>query len=104
MSSSKILLAFDGNRARVKIEGEGTFENAMMFKSAARDLVSKGAKEFVFDLHECTKLDSTFLGTILIVALEAKETEGRIQVQGANPEIKALFRGVGLDRFTGPSS
>jgi hypothetical protein len=60
MSPSKILLGFDGSRARIKIEGEGTFENAGMFKSAAIDLLGKGAKEFIFDLHECTKLDSTF--------------------------------------------
>jgi anti-anti-sigma factor len=97
---SRILIAFTDNRGFVKIEGEGTFQNAGSLKRALMNTLEKGAKEFIIDLGDCELLDSTMLGIILGFGLKCRGLQGiSIHVVKANDEVRALFKNLGLDRL-----
>ncbi len=90
-----------GSVALFKIVGVGTFQGAVGFKATYVDLLSDGVRDFIIDLGECELLDSTFLGTILGLALKARRLDppGRVHVIKPNEMIRKLFLGTGLDQI-----
>jgi len=101
MPEAKILMKRDGNVVTFKITGIGTFQTAVGFKTTYTQLVSEGVTDFIIDLGECEHLDSTFLGTILGLALKVRQLEppGHVHVIKLNDMIRSLFRGTGLDQI-----
>ena len=100
MAESRILIRQEGKRGFIKIEGEGTFQNASAFKTASREMLQSGVTDFVLDLGSCESLDSTMLGHFLGLGLKLKEkTAGHIRVLKANGFIRNSFRGFGMDRM-----
>ena len=100
MPDAKILLSRDGNVARFKIIGVGTFQSAVGFKATYTDLLADGVTDFIVDLGECKILDSTFLGTILGLALKVRALpSGHVNVVKPNETVRSLFRGTGLDQI-----
>ena len=91
----------DGNVVTFKIVGVGTFHTAVGFKTTYTQLLADGATDFILDLGECELLDSTFLGTILGLALKVRQLEppGHVHVIKLNDMIRSLFRGTGLDQI-----
>ena len=57
----------------VRVEGKGSFLNSGNLKQFAREVVDRGYREFVIDLHDCAMMDSTFMGTMAGLALRLKE-------------------------------
>jgi anti-sigma B factor antagonist len=101
MPEAKILMRRDANVVRFKIVGVGTFQTAVGFKSTYAQLISEGVSDFIIDLAECEHLDSTFLGTILGLALQVRQSQPprHVHVIHANEMIRSLFRGTGLDQI-----
>jgi anti-sigma B factor antagonist len=100
MPEAKILLSREGKVARFKIVGVGTFQSAVGFKATYMDLLADGVTDYVVDLGECDILDSTFLGTILGLALKVRALPaGHVYVVKPNETVKSLFRGTGLDQI-----
>ena len=46
--------------------GEASFLNAGEIKEFGKQMLTKGTRDFVVDLAECTQLDSTFMGTMAV--------------------------------------
>jgi len=100
MPEAKILMGRSGNIATFKIVGVGTFEGAVGLKATYLQLLAEGTSDFIIDLGECEHLDSTFLGTILGLALKVRERgSGRVHVIRPNEMIRKLFLGTGLDQI-----
>jgi len=100
MPEAKILLRRDGNVAVFKIVGIGTFQGAVGFKATYTELLADGVTEFILDLEECEILDSTFLGTILGLALKVRQlATGHVHVIKLNETVRKLFLGTGLDQI-----
>ena len=101
MAEAKILMGRNGNVATFKIIGVGTFQTAVGFKTTYTQLLADGVRDFILDLGECDLLDSTFLGTILGLALKVRQLEppGHVHVIKQNDMIRSLFRGTGLDQI-----
>ena len=101
MPEAKILMGRDRNVATFKIIGIGTFQTAVGFKATYTDLIADGVTDFIIDLGECDLLDSTFLGTLLGLALKIRQLEppGHVHVIKLNDMIRSLFRGTGLDQI-----
>jgi anti-anti-sigma factor len=101
MPEAKILMGRDGKIATFKIVGVGTFQTAVGFRTTYTQLLSEGVSNFIIDLGECEHLDSTFLGTILGLALKARQLEppGHVHVIKLNEMIRKLFLGTGLDQI-----
>jgi anti-sigma B factor antagonist len=100
MPEAKILMRRDGNVAMFKIVGVGTYQGAVGFKTTYTQLLSEGVRDFIIDLDECKILDSTFLGTILVLALKVRQLgTGRVHVIKLNETVRKLFLGTGLDQI-----
>jgi anti-anti-sigma factor len=100
MPEAKILMRRDGNSAFFKIVGVGTYQTAVGFKTTYTQLLADGVTEFIIDLGECDHLDSTFLGTILGLAIKIQHVDsGHVHVIKPNDMIRSLFRGTGLDQI-----
>jgi anti-anti-sigma factor len=96
----RILIAHKGTQGFVRIEIAGTFENASAFKAVCLDMLAKGTKEIIVDLEACERLDSSFCGILLGVALRTKEQrQTSVYIFNAKDELKTLCRNLGLDRL-----
>jgi anti-anti-sigma regulatory factor len=84
----------------VRVEGKGNFLNSGNLKEFAREMVSRGYREFVIDLQSCAMMDSTFMGTMAGVALRLKELgHGRLHVVHCGERSRDLLTGLGLDQI-----
>lgn len=84
----------------VRVEGKGNFLNSGNFKEFAREMVDRGYREFIIDLHNCAMMDSTFMGTIAGVALRLKELgTGHLRVVHCGERSRELLSGLGLDQL-----
>jgi anti-sigma B factor antagonist len=100
MPEAKILMTRNGNVGVFRIIGVGTFQMAVGFKAAYLQMLADGVSTFTIDLGECALLDSTFLGTILGLALKVRKLDsGHVHVIKPNEMVRSLFRGTGLDQI-----
>ena len=73
---STILVGQIGNVFWLRVDGKGCFQNSISVKSAVRDRIESGVRDFVFDLDRCPMMDSTFLGTLTGVARDLRDCGG----------------------------
>jgi anti-anti-sigma factor len=82
-----------------RVVGDANFLNATQLKEFGREVVDKGAREFVVDLKDCQQLDSTFMGTIAGIALRIRELygpRGGVHVVNCSDGHKRLLAALGL--------
>lgn len=97
---SSIRVGVNGDAVWVKVEGKGNFLNSGNLKEFARQMVSRGYREFVVDLEDCAMMDSTFMGTMAGVALRLKELgHGHLHVVHCGQRSRELLTGLGLDQI-----
>lgn len=97
---SSIQVGVNGPSVWVRVEGKGSFLNSGNFKQFAREMVDRGYREFVVDLHDCAMMDSTFMGTMAGLALRLKELgEGHLRVVHCGNRSRELLSGLGLDQL-----
>jgi anti-anti-sigma factor len=97
---SSIQVGVSGPAVWVRVEGKGNFLNSGNFKEFAREMVDRGYREFVIDLHNCAMMDSTFMGTMAGVALRLKELgHGHLRVVHCGQRSRELLSGLGLDQL-----
>ena len=100
MNQNNILVGCVEKVVWVRVEGKGSFLNSAGVKEFARAMISRGYREFVIDLHHCTVMDSTFMGTLAGVALRLREIgQGTLHVVNWNERNGGLIRNLGLDRL-----
>lgn len=84
----------------VKVNGLGNMADALPFWGFAEQELGRGAEAFAIDLSACTGMDSTFMGTLVGVALELSELErGKLTILNPSEACVALLRMVGADKF-----
>jgi anti-sigma B factor antagonist len=82
----------------VRVTGRGSFQNSGGLKTFGEEMIRRGHREFILDLHECELMDSTFMGTLVGLALKTGEG-GSFSVIGANPRNREVLANLGLDRI-----
>lgn len=84
----------------VKIAGRANFTSSIDFKTLVNELMQKGYTYFVFDLRECTLMDSTFLGVLagfgLKVNAPASDPKRVIELYNPNARIADLLENLGV--------
>ena len=62
--------------------------------------MTRGIRQIAVDLEECTKIDSTFMGTLAGIGLHLREMGGnRVAILNVRPAQEALFQNLGLDQL-----
>lgn len=83
------------------VKGKATQNNSLYFREFAEEMMSQGVKNFIIDLKECTGMDSTFMGTLTMLALSADSTTSKdhsasCQILNTTEYHKNLLATLGL--------
>ena len=81
----------DGGYA-VQISGTGTMREGAAVQAFAREAFTDPRARLVLDLHDCEGLDSTFLGTLVVLHRQAQRDPRRFVV-AVDPERAAKLLG-----------
>ena len=97
---SKILVSRADRIVLVRIEGKGSFENSTALKDFCKEMIHRGAREFILDLCNCPMMDSTFMGTLAAISLWLHELgEGCLSVVNLNKRNTESLLSLGLDQL-----
>lgn len=85
----------------VRVDGKGSFQNAADLKSFAFQMIATGRSRFVIDLCGCPMMDSTFMGTLVGIAIRLPEQSppGKLTVVNANDRNANLLENLGLTKI-----
>src|SRR5271165_2352381 len=82
---SEILVSCADRIVWVRVEGNGSSTNSTALKDFAKEMIHRGAREFIVDLCNCPVMDSTFMGTLAGISLWLGELcEGCLSVVNLN--------------------
>jgi anti-sigma B factor antagonist len=94
---SKILVTGADHIVLVRIEGKGSFENSTALRDFSKEMIHRGAREFILDLCNCPVMDSTFMGTLAAISLWLRELgEGGLSVVNLNERNAESLLSLGL--------
>ena len=97
---SSILVGTSTKIVWIKVEGKGSFLNSAGVKEFSKEMVNRGHRDFVVDLRNCPVMDSTFMGTLAMIALRLREIgQGRLHVINLNERNHDLLTNLGLDQL-----
>ena len=98
---SSILVAQIGPYLWVRVDGKGSFQNAADLKSFAFQMIGMGRGDFVVDLGPCSMMDSTFMGTLVGIAIRLPEmsSPGKLTIVNANDRNAQLLENLGLTKI-----
>jgi anti-anti-sigma regulatory factor len=97
---SSILVGTTNKIVWIKVEGKGSFLNSAGVKEFAKEMVNRGHREFIVDLRNCPVMDSTFMGTLAMIALRLREIgQGSLHVINLNERNHDLLTNLGLDQL-----
>jgi anti-sigma B factor antagonist len=98
--SDRLLVAVQEHRAYVKPVGRATFKLAPALKRFSVSVISKGCRDILFDMSECTTLDSTFMGVLAGIAMWPSNGKSKVHVtlKGLNARTRSMLCTLGLER------
>ena len=91
----------DGQTATFKVEGRGTMHQSSPLRRQAETCLSGGTLRIDVDLRDCVYMDSTFLGTLLLMKKQLGERQGRFSLVAPSQACTKLLRQMGLDDYLG---
>jgi anti-sigma B factor antagonist len=98
-TNSSILVGTADKVVWIKVEGKGSFLNSALVKNFAMKMVDRGHSEFVVDLKNCPVMDSTFMGTLTMIAQRLRNCgcgPGRLRLVNLNERNHDLLTNLGL--------
>jgi anti-anti-sigma regulatory factor len=99
-AASQILVSCADRIVRIRVEGNGSSTNSTVLKDFAKEMIHRGAREFIVDLRNCPVMDSTFMGTLVGISLRLRELgEGCLYVLNLNERNSQSVSSLGLDRL-----
>lgn len=93
----------EGGLVAIRVTGRGSFANSVELKQLCDRLADQhggSGYRFIIDLHECSTMDSTFLGVLASIGLRQKRDTARLlTVVNANEQVVRLLETLGLSHF-----
>jgi anti-sigma B factor antagonist len=97
---SEILVSQIDEIVWIRVEGKGSCDNSRGLKRFSKEMLQRGARQFIIDLGHCHAIDSTFIGTLAAIALWLRERgEGSVSLVNLNERNSAAVRSLGLDQL-----
>ncbi len=95
-----IWVATDDNEAFIRIEGRASFIIGPSLKQLGAHLVESRIKRMIFDMGECSSVDSTFLGVMAGLVPRIRKIQGAsIIMINLTPALFENVSTLGLDRI-----
>jgi anti-sigma B factor antagonist len=93
-------VSYSGRQVWVRVEGNGSSANSTALRKFAKEMIHRGAREFVVDLAYCQGMDSTFMGTLAGISFWIRELgEGSLSAVNLNERNAESLSNLGLDNL-----
>lgn len=96
---AEILIARKQNKYQIRVLGRATFDCSPPLRSLANNLKNDQISAVDVDLGSCTGMDSTFMGILAMIGLEARKLNAPMTIINANESNLALLDGLGLKKL-----
>jgi anti-anti-sigma regulatory factor len=84
----------------IRVEASSSFTVSTALKDFAKEMIHRGAREFIVDLRKCPVMDSTFMGTLAGISLWLRELgEGCLHLVNLNERNAESLCRLGLDQL-----
>jgi anti-sigma B factor antagonist len=80
----------------VKLTGDLTAPLVPELQAGLKEVLSKGARELVFDLGDTAMLDSSGMGLLIAAANSLGRSGGKVRVTNVSPDILRLLQSMRL--------
>lgn len=79
-----------------KIDGRGSMNNVHLFMEICGEAIKAGHKRIIVDFANCVGLDSTFMGSLVVIDDRMKAIKGELLLIQVNEKIKDLLTMLGV--------
>ena len=108
MENGEVFLSEKDGVQHIRVKGNASFVCAPPLRELAKKLASEPFGGLKIDLEECTWMDSTFMGMLAMLGLNAKKKGVPAEIVNASEQNEKLLCGLGLKKVfefkTGPSA
>jgi anti-sigma B factor antagonist len=100
--TAKLLVAVFDRVVCFRIEGRADFTSSVDLKKLIAELWARGYHQFVFDVCQCTMMDSTFLGMLAGVAINFTNgrapgpDDHRLELVNSSAKLRDVFENLGM--------
>ncbi|MCK9477478.1 MAG: STAS domain-containing protein [Candidatus Muirbacterium halophilum] len=99
MKKSEIKIAILKNVTFFKISGHAGAENADTIIEAFNKSIKNSYHLFIIDMAECDYIDSTFIGTLLVMNKNTNEHKGKMVLLNITNQVYEILHNMFLDKF-----
>lgn len=99
MDNSSIDVRVTNQEALIRARGRMTFVEAHPLRKFCMRMMEQGATRYILNAERCTSMDSTFIGVLAMVSLKGKMRSVRVEICGADDQVKGQILGLGLKRI-----
>lgn len=100
MSESSLFAGKLKDKLVLRVVGKGKSSNSAAISQAANEAAECGVKSIVIDLKSCDWLDSTFVGTLVGVAVRMRQHHaGEVALVNVDEATRRQFEEFGLTRL-----
>lgn len=86
----------DGQTLAFRVVGRGTMQHSPALRQLAEEQLGTGILRISVDLRACVYMDSTFLGTLIVLNKYLADRGGKLFLVAASAECRKLLRQMGL--------
>ena len=108
METGEVFLSEKDGVQHIRVKGNASFVCAPPLRELAKKLAAEPFSGLKIDLEECTWMDSTFMGMLAMLGLNAKKKGVPAEIVNASEQNEKLLCGLGLKKVfefkVGPSS
>jgi anti-anti-sigma factor len=100
MDDSAILVSQSAGVAYIRVIGRGSFKNARYVKLFSEKMLELGTSRLVVDMQLCTHMDSTFMGVLASLSIQARKRNIQPpRIVNASARVVELLHNLGIDRM-----
>ncbi|MFZ0453186.1 MAG: STAS domain-containing protein [Ignavibacteriaceae bacterium] len=75
-----------------------TFKEAGEFNNTLKDIISRGFKKVIVDMHEVEFIDSTFLGSLVVNLKKIKNIDGKLILANLSKSVYSVVEYASLNK------
>ncbi len=98
-NNGELLISSADGIHQVKVSGRATFECAPPLRDLAKKIEEESFSKIQIDLGACEWMDSTFMGVLAMLGLNARKKAAIMEICAANQQNRALLEGLGLKKL-----
>lgn len=99
MEKNNIQIALVNNTVFFKISGHAGTQQAEDLKKAFDNSKETHKNRVIIEMSKCSYIDSTFIGTLLMINKESSEKKGKTILLNIQPNVLKILKSMGLLPF-----